>query len=174
MFGTRGASTLKSIILDHLRRLGATRMEASYDGGNDEGGVNDVRVLRPVTEENPAWVIYALRQNYKGELVRDYGPMAGPFYSEKDAQAAGLAMEETVEIVQVESEFVPLIGADVGTWEDEDGLYRAVDELLSIDFGSWAGDFSASGMVYADLASGRVWREGEISSYASDESAGEY
>ena len=63
MFGTRGASTLKSIILDHLRRLGATRMEASYDGGNDEGGVNDVRVLRPVTEENPAWVIYALRPN---------------------------------------------------------------------------------------------------------------
>jgi hypothetical protein len=168
---THSAATLKFAILDELRRLGATRMEAHYSGGNDEGGVDDVTVLRPVTEENPAWLVYLHRPNWRQEIVRDSFPSAGPFSSRQEADAAASVMEKA-EVEQVTGDFVALLGAEVGDWEH--GLYAAVNDLLSLDFGTWAGDFSASGVVYADLNEGRVWREGEISSYTSDESAGEY
>lgn len=50
----------------------------------------------------------------------------------------------------------------------------AFDDLLSIDFGTWAGEFEAYGTVYADLRERKIWREGEVTTYASDESAGTY
>lgn len=53
-------------------------------------------------------------------------------------------------------------------------LHEALDELLSIDFGSFAGEFNAHGVIFADIPSGRVWREGEVSSYSYDESGGEW
>lgn len=53
-------------------------------------------------------------------------------------------------------------------------LYEALSDLLSMDFGSFAGEFRAQGVIFADIPSGRVWREGEVSTYSYDESSGEW
>jgi hypothetical protein len=39
-------------------------------------------------------------------------------------------------------------------------LWRAVDAFLATEYWSWAGDFSASGTLYALLAKKRVWVDG--------------
>jgi hypothetical protein len=149
-------------------------MEAHYSGGNDEGGVDDVVVLRPAGRDYLLWPLQEVMYGpEKGSLVRGYAPVAGPFPTKKAALEHARSLEGRFEAVKAEGEDVRLIGAE-GSWDDENGLHRLVDDLLSHDFGTWAGDFSASGIVYADVAEGRVWREGEMSTYVSDESAGEY
>jgi len=179
---TTSPSSLKEGIFDELRRLGATRMEAAYSGGNDEGGVDDVTVLRPAGKSD--YLLHSVRKSYAGELLTDSYPSHGPYPTKKDAVAAGKVLitsppssrDASVlrwEAIKFEGELVPLLDADVGNYEK--GLTRLVDDLLSVDFGSWAGDFSASGVVYAELSPmRRVWRKGEVSTYVSDESAGEY
>lgn len=48
-------------------------------------------------------------------------------------------------------------------------LYEAADEVLSLEFGTWAGEFEAYGTLYADASTRKVWREGSIQSgYDSD------
>lgn len=179
MWGTQSPASLKLGILDAVEALGATYMEAGYSGGNDEGGINDVAVFRPVTKENPAFLVYELHvQNYgpkKGELVRSYGPTTGPFLTKAKAQAGAKAkglVRGYYEVVQVTDDKVHLVDADVGDWES--GLLALTNDLLSLDFGTWAGDFSAHGTLYADVPSGRVWRTGETSTYQPDRDAGEY
>lgn len=167
-------ASLKQGILDEVRRLGATTMEAHYSGGNDEGGVDSVTVFRPVTEENPAFMVYELHlAQYgpdKGKYTRGYSPALGPFTTRDEAEIAGKAYADTKgvkhEVVQVTDDKAPLVTADVGTWEE--GLLRLVDDLLSIDFGTWAGDFTAHGVVFADVPSGSVSRKGEQSTYEPD------
>jgi hypothetical protein len=183
---TRSVASLKAAILSRLRELGATRMEAHYSGGNDEGGVDSIDVFRPVGKTD--YLLWELRTQTQYEdgkpvevLVRSSWPSAGPFPNKKAALAAAQEMPASgafgatgkFEAVKVEGELVKLVGAE-GAWEDEDGLFRLVDDLLEHDFGTWAGDFSASGVVYATVEDGRVWREGESSYYAADETAGEY
>lgn len=177
MWGTTNPSVLKETILSELRRLGATRMEAPYSGGNDEGGCDNVHVLRPVGKSD--WMVYDVVQYGQGHEPRRGMLRAGPFSTKKEAQTAARALEKSTYVVsfefeKAEGEFVELVGADVGDWDREGGLLQAVNDLLSIDFGSWAGDFSAYGTVYADLHEGRVWREGEMSTYQADPEAGDY
>lgn len=194
MWTTRSSSSLVDGILARLRSLGATRMEASYSGGNDEGGLDDVRVFRPAGKNE-----YVLHRVYERnvwengqqtgvEEVRDTYPSAGPYSPKREALAAarrklkdlpdhlstGYQRVIRFEPVKVLDEEVELFDAEVGDWEERDSLYGLVDDLLSIDFGSWAGDFSAHGVVLADVRIPRVWREGEMSTYRSDESAGKY
>lgn len=194
MWTTRSGSSLKESILSRLRQVGATRMEASYSGGNDEGGLDEIRVFRPAGKND--YVLHRVRerglwengQQVGTERVRDSFPSAGPYPTKKAALAAIRGLKANLpdhlragyqpvvgfEPVKVEDELVQLFDADVGDWDDRDSLYGLVDDLLSIDFGSWAGDFSAHGIVLADLPTRRVWREGEVSTYTSDASAGEY
>lgn len=48
-------------------------------------------------------------------------------------------------------------------------LWEAANDMLSTEFYTWAGEFSAWGTLYADLKENRVWREGEMQSgYDSD------
>jgi len=184
---TRSASSIKADVLAKLRELGATRMEASYSGGNDEGGVDSVDVLRPAGKSD--YLMYELYQrpiheqvNGKWtqtgyEWVRNYWPSAGPFPNKKAALAwddPKRKPDSKYEPVKVEpGTDVKLVDAE-GDWNDENSLHNMVDDLLSIDFDTWAGDFSASGTVYADVAEGRVWREGSVSTYVDDPEAGEY
>jgi hypothetical protein len=44
----------KSKLLTEVRAAGATRLEANYSGGNDEGGVTDIRLLDAEGKEMPA------------------------------------------------------------------------------------------------------------------------
>lgn len=60
-------------------------------------------------------------------------------------------------------------------WEIRNGvvneyhpLWEAADAMLSTEFGSWAGDWTAYGILFADTRNGRVHREGEMSSYSGD------
>ena len=55
-------------------------------------------------------------------------------------------------------------------WSDDDNtLYALCNDILATEFYTWAGEFSAWGTLYADHASGKVWREGEMQSgYDSD------
>lgn len=120
MWETRSKESIKDSIFAQLRELGADYAEAGYEGGNDEGGVNDVAIYRHLDE----------KERVEVALPEGFG------------------------------------------WES--ALHRDLDDLLSLDFGTWAGDFSASGTVYADLREQRIWREGVISSYEEDPEAGEY
>jgi len=76
--------TAKSNLLSALRETGGVRLEASYSGGNDEGGVNGITVLdekgekidvpdmilRPRKDSDGSWV----HANEDG-LVQDYHPL---------------------------------------------------------------------------------------------------
>ena len=70
--------------------------------------------------------------------------------------------------------FVPIALPEPGYLDYEHPLHDALSDLLSWDFGSFAGDFSCYGVVYVDVPTWRIWREGEISTYTSDDSAGEW
>ena len=78
------------------------------------------------------------------------------------------------EPVKATGELVRVFDAEVGDWDDDDSLYRLVDDLLEGEFGTWAGEFSAHGTVFATVADGRVWREGEQSTASWHETSGEY
>lgn len=57
---------------------------------------------------------------------------------------------------------------------EESRLDHDFNELLSLDFGTWAGEFEAWGTVYADLRQNKVWRSGSQSVMEEDSDAGEY
>lgn len=190
---TRSAESLKQGILAKLRELGATRMEANYSGGNDEGGVDDVIVLRPTRKTD--YLLHRVytrsvwqdRQQVGVEEVTDTYPTCGPYSTKKEALAAARAkmkdlppqfsngFQPTIrfEPVKATEPLVRLFGVE-GDYDDEGGLHNLVNELLELDFYTWAGEFSAHGTVFATVEDRRVWREGEMSTYSSDESGGEY
>lgn len=56
-----------------------------------------------------------------------------------------------------------------GVVHDYHPLYEAADNMLATEFGSWAGDFTAYGVLHADVTTGKVTRSGEMSSYNPDE-----
>jgi hypothetical protein len=101
-YGYPTVDQAKGELFSVMRQHGVNFLDASYSGGNDEGGVDEIEVMKddrgePVTIENLHW-LHPLKQ--------------------------------------------------------------AVDSMLSPDFGSWAGEFSAHGHLFADVSAGRVWREG--------------
>ena len=70
----------------------------------------------------------------------------------------------------------PRRGEELSPWQVRDGkvheyhpLWEALDKMLSTEFGSWAGEFSAYGTLTADIKENLVQRVGEMSSYDSDE-----
>ena len=98
---------------------GQADIEASYSGGNDEGGVNDLKVF--------------------------------------DAQGNGMFLDPN----RPESTF--------STLDYDHPLFQAADDMLSVEFGSWAGEFSAYGTLYADFKQHKVGVTGEMQSgYDSD------
>lgn len=99
-------------VLEQLSLLGAEFMWATYEGGNDEGGVTGIVLYRSVVQDN-------------------------------------LSEPGGIDEIQLPT---PL------TWES--ALWRATDELLSTEFGTWAGDYSAEGCVYAIASQKRVWSDG--------------
>ena len=135
--GLRPQETLKNEILKGVKNLGGAYAEASYSGGNDEGGVDGVRIFRPVTASDPKEKI--------SQVYRD---------------------DKYVELVDVTPPH------ETFGWNHP--LWNAFQDLLGHEFGSWAGDFSASGSVFVDVSEKRIWRTGEVSTYESDETAGEY
>lgn len=70
--------------------------------------------------------------------------------------------------------FVKLTLPKPGYLDYDHPLHHALDELLAIDFGSFAGEFSCHGTIHADWREWRIWREGEVSTYQSDTSGGEW
>ncbi len=53
-------------------------------------------------------------------------------------------------------------------------LHEAIDELLSIDFGTWAGEFHAYGTIIADAYTGDLTREGSASTESWESDGGSY
>lgn len=189
---SRSTPSIKASILAKLRELGATRMEAHYSGGNDEGGVDSINVLRPRGKTD--YYLHHVREHTVWEGGKQVGteekldpyPVAGPYPTKKDAQVDGRKKMKSLpehltkfqpvvrfEPVKATEDLVRLFDVE-GDWDDEDGLYRLVDDLLEGEFGSWAGEFSAHGTIYATVSDGRVWRDGEISQPSWDSSGGEY
>ena len=110
-FGYPSEAAAKQTLFETMKQHGLAYLEASYSGGNDEGGVDEVTVMK----------------DDRGEAV-------------------------TIDKVN---------------WQHP--LTEACDRMLSTEFGSWAGEFSAHGILYADLKEGKVWRAGEASTYSDDE-----
>lgn len=189
---SRSRYSIKDEILAKLRELGATRMEAGYSGGNDEGGVNEIRVFRPrgKTDYNLHYVrlhdVWEGGQKVGTKEVREQYPIDGPYPNKREADSAARkkmkALPEwlsrfqpviRIEPVKAEGELVRLFGVE-GDYEDDGSLYRLVDDLLEGEFGTWAGEFSAHGTIYATVKDGRVWREGETSTASWHDSSSEY
>lgn len=137
MWTQQSPSSLKLTIFDEMRKLGADYLEASYSGGNDEGGLDDVVLFRRAAPR--------LRKDVESKTVDG-------------------TLTKMQQIALPEPGYI----------DYEHPLHDALSELLSLDFGSWAGDFSAYGTVYADIPSNRIWRQGEVSTYSEDSSAGEW
>lgn len=53
--------------LEQMRALGADRMEAGYSGGNDEGGVNDIKLFDAAGKEIEAPDFYLEREPRAGD-----------------------------------------------------------------------------------------------------------
>lgn len=107
-FGSR--ESRKQELLAAMKQYGVSYLEAHYSGGNDEGGVDDLEVL-------------------------------------KDAEGNDVELDDL-------------------SWEHP--LQQAADNVLSTEFGSWAGDFTAYGVLEADAKTGEVKRTGQMSSYDDD------
>lgn len=107
-FGT--AEGAKQKLFAAMKEHGVSYLEASYSGGNDEGGVDEVEIL-------------------------------------KDADGGSITIENMA-------------------WEHP--IHEACDSVLGTEFGSWAGEFTAYGRLYADMKEGKVWRTGQQSSYHDD------
>lgn len=129
-FGYPSPGTAKGALLQALRESGASRLEAHYSGGNDEGGVDGLKLLDADGKEFEVPNRGTYRPPREGE--RGWGPQ-GQVY-------------------------------------EEHPLWQAADEMLSTEYGSWAGEFSAYGTLYADLKENRVWREGSVQSGYDDDS----
>lgn len=108
-YGYPTAEQAKSKLFEAMRTHGVGYLEASYSGGNDEGGIDEVDVL-------------------------------------KDSHGNPMELELS--------------------WQHP--INEACDGMLSVEFGSWAGDWSAHGRLFADAKEQKVWREGEQSSYSED------
>lgn len=119
----------KRNLLAQLREAGAVRLEATYSGGNDEGGVDEIKLFDAKGKDVLAPEMW---------ITRKPKPTDQP-WSIRDGKV---------------HEYHPL-------WE-------AADRMLSTEFGTWAGDFTAYGTLYADAKTGKVSRSGEMSSYDPD------
>ncbi len=63
---------------------------------------------------------------------------------------------------------------DDGLYHGPHAIWEAADEMLSTEFYTWAGEFSAWGTLYATLSDGKVWRDGQYEVPTSDDSYNEY
>jgi hypothetical protein len=108
--GFDSPTAAKGKLFAAMKAHGIAYLEASYSGGNDEGGVDEITVMKDdrdklVTIENLGW---------------------------------------------------------------EHPLVEACDRMLGTEFGSWAGDFSAYGVLYANVTENKVSRKGSQSHYDED------
>lgn len=129
-FGYPSEATAKRSLFEVMKENGAAYLEAHYSGGNDEGGVDSIDVLKdadgnaiPIPEQ---WITREPKEGDNAWSIRD------------------------------------------GKVHEYHPLYEAADEMLSTEFGSWAGEFSAYGTLFADVKAGKVWRAGEQSAYYDD------
>jgi hypothetical protein len=134
-FGYPSAGSAKVVLLDAVREAGAVRLEADYSGGNDEGGVNEIRIFDAKGEALPVPDSWVERDPKPGDS--EWAIRAGKV-----------------------SEYHP--------------LWAAADAMLSTEFGSWAGEFSAWGMLFADIKEDRVWRDGTYEVPMDERSEMEY
>ena len=118
-------------MLEAVKEAGAAKLEASYSGGNDEGGVDDLKLIDADGKEMKAPDTWVERDPVPGDHA----------YRIRD-----------------------------GKVHDYHPLWEAADNMLSTEFGSWAGEFSAHGTLFADLKERKVWREGGIQSGYDDDS----
>jgi hypothetical protein len=133
--GFPNQGTAKSELLKAVSDVGATRLEARYSGGNDEGGVDDVVLFDKAGAEIEAPESFTERDPRPGDS------------------------EWAIRNGKV-SEYHP--------------LWRAADDMLATEFGSWAGEFSAYGTLYADTKENRVWRDGTYEVPMDERSEMEY
>lgn len=110
-YGYPTVDEAKGKLFTAMREHGIDYLEARYSGGNDEGGVDEIEVMK----------------DSRGETV-------------------------TIEKLN---------------WEHP--LTEAVDGMLSTEFGSWAGDYTAYGTLFAKVSENKVWRSGQMSGYTDDE-----
>lgn len=128
--GFPNAGQAKVHLLRAVREAGAVRLEASYSGGNDEGGVDGISLFDAEGKEMPS---------PDGWIERDAKPDDPP-YRVRDGKV---------------SDYHP--------------LWQAADSMLETEFGSWAGEFSAYGTLFADTVTGEVKRSGSIQSGYDDD-----
>ena len=122
----------KNTLFDLMAQHGASKLEASYSGGNDEGGVGSLQLLDAAGEKLETPEMWITRTPKEGERAYHHDGLIHEYHP----------------------------------------LYEAVDNVLSLEFGTWAGDFNAYGTLYADATTREVRREGSISHEEYDDDGG--
>lgn len=51
----------------------------------------------------------------------------------------------------------------------QDPIWDLCGQILSTQYGSWAGDWSASGTLYVDVAAKHCWKSGQMQVWADDD-----
>jgi hypothetical protein len=126
LMGGESPQVLVQRCLDEMKRQGIVRLEADYSGGNDEGGVQQVRLF----------------------------------------QADGTEVEGALPWKKAEGDHLEY---------DESSLWGIAESILGTEFGSWAGEFYASGTLYVDPTHDpKCWRKGEYEVPSSHEDYEEY
>lgn len=122
LLGGQNPQVVIAKAIEKMRAEGIAKIEADYSGGNDEGGVQQVRAFKADGTE------MELPSPWGGD--REY---------------------------------------------DEESLWAMCDDILGSEFGTWAGEFYASGTLYIDPAHDpKCWRKGEYETPSSSEDYNEF
>ena len=135
----------KHRLLGLVADAGATLAVIGYSGGNDEGGADSVTL-------------------YKGTVT-------GRTFVEKHFGSYGSELPEGFEKLEYE---------DPEAWDENydnrnaKSIVGQADQLLSGEFGTWAGEFSAYGALYVIPGKNEVWRKGTYEVSSGDEDGRSY
>lgn len=114
-YGLKPGKEILASILTALENSGANWLSAEYSGGNDEGGVTLVSLVRGGTPHGDP----------------SEGVVSRPSYT--------------------------------------DPIWELCEELLMLKFGTWAGEYEASGSLLVDRGQKRAWTEGSFYVSADDD-----
>lgn len=131
----------KALAFTLMRKLGIVRAEVEYSGGNDDGGVNDIRIFRGPGADDPNGV-----DDTTGEQLEEYS-------------------EGELEYNVRTDRWKPKTPK---TLTDQDRLAQQLCAPVYEEWGSFAGEFYVSGKLVFDAATQKVTKGQDVETPSSE------